>query len=133
MTDDLRIQILDMHNYRRGLLAQGKVARKNGNYYPTAANMARMSYDCNLEAEALSHNRQCPNAKSGSTIVGENFFRASTSGLVSWADGVYKAVTSWWKVVRASSSGVGVTAVTFRQVHVGTEIESWSQVMPYPA
>ncbi|KHJ77122.1 SCP-like protein [Oesophagostomum dentatum] len=126
MTDDLRIQFLDMHNFRRSELAKGNVARKNGNRYPIAANMARMSYDCSLETEALSYTRQCPYAKSGSTNVGENFFRVS--GLNTWADGVNQAVTSWWKVVRAGSSGVGVNAVTFRQVHVGTDIESWSQM-----
>ncbi|KHJ89836.1 hypothetical protein OESDEN_10331 [Oesophagostomum dentatum] len=90
--------------------------------------MARMNYDCGLEAQALSYARQCPYMKSSNASAGENFSRFPASGLNTWADVVNKTVTSWWSVVNMNSIGVGVNAVTFRMFHVGTGIELWSQV-----
>ncbi|KHJ77322.1 hypothetical protein OESDEN_23058, partial [Oesophagostomum dentatum] len=88
-----------------------KIARRSGNRYPVAANMARMNYDCGLEAQALSYARQCPYMKSTSANAGENFSRFPASGLYTWADVVNKTVTSWWSVVNINSTGVDVNAV----------------------
>ena len=92
--------------FYRGLLAQGQVARKNGNRYPTASNMARMvislfggflapitcfkTYDCKLEEEAESHIKQCPSAKSNTGSAGENFIQVSSTGLNNWTEAVKK-------------------------------------------
>ncbi|CAJ0602190.1 unnamed protein product [Cylicocyclus nassatus] len=122
MKDNLRTKFLDMHNYRRGLLAQGQVQKNTGNLLPTGANILKMEYDCTLEKKAIEEVRNCPTSKKG---YGKNFITVSINGLT-WLEGVNQVVTSWWKVVR-QYPGPGME-VTFRQNHVNQPIESFTQM-----
>ncbi|WKX88636.1 hypothetical protein Q1695_008345 [Nippostrongylus brasiliensis] len=112
-SDQLRQRVVDMINYRRDQLAQGKIAKNNGALLPTAANMLKITYNCTLEVEALTFAKTCSAA--GSNLLGksENFYRTSGSDMVQAA-----AVSTryWWKQVRLVP-GIGVRKVTFRQKH----------------
>ncbi|WKX88635.1 hypothetical protein Q1695_008345 [Nippostrongylus brasiliensis] len=81
-SDQLRQRVVDMINYRRDQLAQGKIAKNNGALLPTAANMLKITYNCTLEVEALTFAKTCSAA--GSNLLGksENFYRTSGSDMV---------------------------------------------------
>ncbi|CAJ0602879.1 unnamed protein product [Cylicocyclus nassatus] len=127
MYDELRFKFLDMHNYRRAQLALGNVAKRNGNYLPQSSDMQRMRYDCALENDVAENLSSCPSSKSAESSrpnVGENFIRIPEEA--TYLAATEKAVTSWWKVIR-SEEGPGMQ-VYFRQKHVGTPIESFTQM-----
>ncbi|VDN19665.1 unnamed protein product [Cylicostephanus goldi] len=129
MNDEIRFKFLDMHNYRRALLAKGNVAKRNGNFLPQSCDMQRMRYDCSLERKVINYASACPTSKSAESSrpdVGENFVRIPKEGLATFLAATQKAVTSWWKVIR-TEEGPGLQ-VYFRQKHVGTPIESFTQV-----
>ncbi|CAJ0601878.1 unnamed protein product [Cylicocyclus nassatus] len=129
MDDTLRTKFLDMHNYRRAELAKGNVAKRNGNYLPQSSDMQRMRYNCALEKEVIDYVSTCPLSKSAEFTrpdVGENFIRVPQEGMATYLLAVEKAVTLWWKVIRIEE-GPGLQ-VYFRQKHVGTPIESFTQM-----
>ncbi|PIO70036.1 SCP-like protein [Teladorsagia circumcincta] len=59
MTDRLREKFLMMHNYRRSRMALGKVKNFKGESFPKAANMEKMVYNCDLEADAMIYAETC--------------------------------------------------------------------------
>ncbi|EPB73816.1 SCP-like protein [Ancylostoma ceylanicum] len=60
MTDVVRANILQMHNWRRSQLAFGKIKNGKNDYnLPPASNMYKMNYDCNLEKNALAFASRC--------------------------------------------------------------------------
>ncbi|WKY11278.1 hypothetical protein Q1695_003109 [Nippostrongylus brasiliensis] len=124
MRDTFRFLFRDMHNYRRGLLARGEIAKNNGNRLPKGANMMFLRYNCQLETQAMQYASQCPSSKSG--VAGENFAVVNSNIQTTWKAQIEEAVRSWWRVVR-KHPGVGMK-VTFRQHHVGTPIESFTQM-----
>ncbi|CAJ0601730.1 unnamed protein product [Cylicocyclus nassatus] len=129
MNDELRFAFLDMHNYRREQLAEGKIAKRNGNYLPQSADMQRMRYDCQLEEDVISFVSTCPTAKSAEYSrpnIGENFVRFPRQGLATFLAAAKKAVESWWNVI-LTEEGPGLQ-LYFRHVHVGTPIESFTQM-----
>ncbi|CAJ0601731.1 unnamed protein product [Cylicocyclus nassatus] len=129
MNDELRFAFLDKHNYRREQLAEGKVAKRNGNYLPQSADMQRMRYDCQLEEDVISFVSTCPTAKSAEYSrpnIGENFVRFPKEGLATFLAAAKKAVESWWNVI-LTEEGPGLQ-LYFRHVHVGTPIESFTQM-----
>ncbi|CAJ0601439.1 unnamed protein product [Cylicocyclus nassatus] len=129
MHDDLRNKFLDMHNYRRAQLAKSNIAKKNCNYLPQSSDMQRMRYDCALENNAADYLSTCPSSKSAESLrpgVGENFVRVSQEGLATYMAAAQNAVSSWWKVIRFEE-GPGLQ-VYFRQKHIGTAIESFTQM-----
>ncbi|CAJ0602108.1 unnamed protein product [Cylicocyclus nassatus] len=128
MTDALRTQFLDMHNYRRSILAKGQVQRPSGNYLPTGANIIKLKTNCTMEKEAIEEVRDCPTLKEAHGTYGKNFDRFSSSTAIrNYEDAVKKAVTNWWKVVRTDNTGPGMQ-VTFRDNHVGTPVETYAQI-----
>ncbi|KAK6023211.1 SCP-like protein [Ostertagia ostertagi] len=54
MSQKMRQAILEAHNRRRSLLADGRVRRNvlSPDFFPTATNMLFMMYDCDLEMKA---------------------------------------------------------------------------------
>ncbi|CAJ0607121.1 unnamed protein product [Cylicocyclus nassatus] len=127
MTDDLRTRFLDTQNYRRSILVQGQVQRPSGKNLPKGGDMLKLVLDCDLEKAAIEEVRTCPSTKTASTY-GKNFDKfASSSVVATYADAVKKAVTNWWKVVRHDNTGPGML-VTFRSKHVGTAIETYTQI-----
>ncbi|CAJ0602107.1 unnamed protein product [Cylicocyclus nassatus] len=127
MNDELRKRFLDMHNYRRSNLAQGMVQRPSGRYLPQGADMIKLRYNCDLEKDAIEEVRQCPTYKTGNVIYGKNFDSSPSTITSTFRSAVEKAVSNWWKIVRKDNQGPGMK-VTFRQKHVGTPIESYTQV-----
>ncbi|CAJ0600871.1 unnamed protein product [Cylicocyclus nassatus] len=130
MTDELRMNYLDMHNFRRHQLANGHVAKNNGNLLPKATNMIKLELDCDLEADAIAYAGTCPNEVSDESTrsgIGEHYHRIAVSKAgPAYVDGLKSAVTSWWKVVR-QYPGIGMAAM-FRANHVGTPIETFTQM-----
>uniref|UniRef100_A0A183F334 SCP domain-containing protein n=1 Tax=Heligmosomoides polygyrus TaxID=6339 RepID=A0A183F334_HELPZ len=140
MTDELRYQFRDMHNYRRSQLALGKVTKNTGRYLPRATNMMYMvtiffarglfayvtrdfqRYNCNLEMSAIQLAATCPMS---ATESGRNIGRVATSSANSWMNAAKEIVKSWWRVVR-QYNGPGMK-VTFKTLHVGTPIASFTQ------
>lgn len=52
LTDQDRAQILDLHNSLRSVVARGNQTALNGQLLPTAANMAQLQWDSELELKA---------------------------------------------------------------------------------
>ncbi|VDL82072.1 unnamed protein product [Nippostrongylus brasiliensis] len=126
MNDRIREKALMMHNYRRSLLANGQVAKNNGNYLPAGANMIQLKYDCNLEKTAKAHADTCSfGYSSAASTVSENIARIpKTATVVNRINATSEAVKSWWKNVRTQSVNIGMQ-VTFKQKHVGQPIEAF--------
>ncbi|EYC30758.1 hypothetical protein Y032_0004g1753 [Ancylostoma ceylanicum] len=128
MTDALRDQYVNLHNFRRGLLATGQIPRKDGKYLPKASNMWRISYDCDLEQGAIGWASQCPSALSEPSSrpgIGENLKTFPATRFV-FDTAAKKSVTEWWKVIRDVNYFENV--VVFRPFHDGAPISSFTQV-----
>ncbi|RCN52265.1 SCP-like protein [Ancylostoma caninum] len=98
MTDEVRKKILDMHNWRRSQLALGRI--KNGrNPYncPTAANMYKMKYDCELEKSALDYAKQCSHKPTTRQGQGENVHSGRPKN--DKVKEAKQAVQSWWNQI----------------------------------
>ncbi|WKX88440.1 hypothetical protein Q1695_008238 [Nippostrongylus brasiliensis] len=128
MNDRIREKALTMHNYRRSQLASGNIAKNNGRYLPTAADMVQLKYDCDLEKAAKAHADTCSFAYSSaasSASTSENIATIpKTSTVVNRVDATSEAIKSWWKNVRTQTVNIGML-VTFKQKHVGYPIESF--------
>ncbi|XGW02135.1 hypothetical protein V3C99_014298 [Haemonchus contortus] len=59
MTDDIRAVFVDQHNYYRSLIANGQAKNKNGGFAPKAARMLKVSYDCDVEVNAVGWLKSC--------------------------------------------------------------------------
>ncbi|CAJ0610046.1 unnamed protein product [Cylicocyclus nassatus] len=129
MTDELRMNYLDMHNYRRSLLANGQVAKNTKNLLPQGANIMKLELNCDLEAGAIAYAKTCPYDVSSGGLrrgIGEHYHRVPVSDVATERDAIKSAVTNWWRVVRLYP-GPGME-VTFRSKHVGTPIETFTQM-----
>ncbi|CAJ0600862.1 unnamed protein product [Cylicocyclus nassatus] len=129
MTDTLRSQFLDMHNYRRSLLALGKVKRDDNSYLLPATNMLQLRYDCALEAAALAYASKCPSH--GSNVEtrrdeGENFYKIPSNGLANFEDGAKAAVLAWWDAYR-NYPDIAESTI-FRMNYVGSKVTSFTQM-----
>ncbi|EYC32516.1 hypothetical protein Y032_0003g1624 [Ancylostoma ceylanicum] len=98
MTDAARKKILDMHNWRRSELALGKIPNgKNSYNCPTATNMEKMEYDCDLENSALAYAKQCSLVASEvGTRPGEGENVHAGPILADQEKGAEAAVQAWW-------------------------------------
>ncbi|RCN41941.1 SCP-like protein, partial [Ancylostoma caninum] len=101
MTDAARRKILDMHNHRRSALALGQIPNGKNTYNcPTATNMYKMAYDCDLENSALAYAKQCrlvASAVGSRPGEGEN---VHTGPFVADLErGAEAAVQSWWSQI----------------------------------
>ncbi|EYB93990.1 hypothetical protein Y032_0177g624 [Ancylostoma ceylanicum] len=128
MTDALRNEYVRLHNFRRSLLAKGHIPRKDGKYLPKAANMWKMSYDCNLEAEAIQYASTCPpelSKENSRPNLGENLKKFPATRFT-FGTAAKKSVTEWWKTIR----GVNYfkKAAVFRPFHDGKPISSFTQM-----
>ncbi|EYC28904.1 hypothetical protein Y032_0007g3490 [Ancylostoma ceylanicum] len=98
MTDTIRRKILQMHNWRRSQLALGNIKNgKNSYNCPTAANMYKMKYDCDLENLALAYAKQCTLAPSNTPTEGENVHSAPYNADQYAA--AKAAVQAWWSQI----------------------------------
>ncbi|EYC30008.1 hypothetical protein Y032_0005g2390 [Ancylostoma ceylanicum] len=128
MTDTLRDEYVRLHNFRRSLLATGQIPRKDGKLLPTASNMQRITYDCNMEEGAIQWAAQCPKSNSPQNFrpgVGENF-REFPATKFTFDTAAKKSVTEWWKPIRDVNYFEKV--VVFRPFHEGAPISSFTQM-----
>ncbi|EPB70745.1 hypothetical protein ANCCEY_10151 [Ancylostoma ceylanicum] len=59
VTDTMRDDFLAEHNMRRSDVAEGAAPLARSGLCPTAAKMPKLSYDCQLEANAYEFARRC--------------------------------------------------------------------------
>ncbi|PIO55501.1 SCP-like protein [Teladorsagia circumcincta] len=59
MTDEIRQIFVDKHNEFRSIVARGLAKDKDGGNAPKAANMLKVSYDCEVEENMMEWLRQC--------------------------------------------------------------------------
>ncbi|WKY09793.1 hypothetical protein Q1695_002276 [Nippostrongylus brasiliensis] len=125
MNDRIRKNALDATNYRRSQLALGRVKKNNGRLLPTAKNMRKVSYDCNLETQArISVNRCVQSAPPNLPAdVRQNIYKFPQSAATYRMDAIIYAIKHWWKQVRLVP-GIGMKAI-FRTHHRGTPIMSF--------
>ncbi|KAL6732066.1 hypothetical protein Aduo_002866 [Ancylostoma duodenale] len=99
MTDVIRTNILQMHNWRRSQLAFGNIKNGRNDYnFPTASNMYKMVYDCNLEKDALAFANHCTLTTSASRPgQGENVHVGPLS--TDYVLTARNAVQAWWSQV----------------------------------
>ncbi|EPB70845.1 SCP-like protein [Ancylostoma ceylanicum] len=98
MTDEIRNEILRMHNWRRTKLAKGNIKNGLNSYYcPKASNMYKMKYDCALENSALAYAKQCQLKPSNPQNEGENIHSASLNQNKTAA--ARTAVKAWWSQI----------------------------------
>ncbi|EPB76656.1 hypothetical protein ANCCEY_04286 [Ancylostoma ceylanicum] len=84
MTPEIRNKIIDMHNYRRSIVAKGTVRNgKEGNpNCPAATNMYHMRYDIALEREAQAYADTCTTVGSAVSTrpnSGENVYTSPST------------------------------------------------------
>ncbi|KAL6732446.1 hypothetical protein Aduo_003206 [Ancylostoma duodenale] len=98
MTDTIRRKILQMHNWRRSQLALGNIKNgKNSYNCPTASNMYKMKYDCELENLALAYAKKCTLVPSNTPTEGENVHSAPYQPDQYAA--AKAAVQAWWSQI----------------------------------
>ncbi|RCN52264.1 SCP-like protein, partial [Ancylostoma caninum] len=101
MTDEVRKKILDMHNWRRSQVALGRIRNGRNSYNcPTAANMYKMEYDCELEKSALDYAKQCSHMPSDpATRQGQGENVNSGRKKNDKMKEAKRAVQSWWNQI----------------------------------
>ncbi|EYC15892.1 hypothetical protein Y032_0035g3030 [Ancylostoma ceylanicum] len=78
MTDELRHEALNMHNYYRRLLATGWAEDKKLKYAKPAAAMPELKYNCEVEDEIMGKLKDCPGAVATITKAQANNFKLFT-------------------------------------------------------
>ncbi|KAL6744168.1 hypothetical protein Aduo_017129 [Ancylostoma duodenale] len=95
MSDQARNLIVDIHNRRRTVLAQGLVRNGRNNYnMPQGSNIMTMRYNCDLEKDAQMYADLCTSAGSPEAtrpLWGENF-----SIIQDTLDPILAAGDAWW-------------------------------------
>ncbi|KAK6022926.1 SCP-like protein [Ostertagia ostertagi] len=131
MTDSLREKFLKMHNYRRSNMALGKVEKFNGKFFPKAANMEKMEYDCELEADAMIYAETCalgPSYPGTRKDQGENVAVVEPQSAESFDKAAQWAMRSWFKPIKEDGS-IGIKEVTFKEKHRYTPVAGATQVV----
>ncbi|KAK5967913.1 hypothetical protein GCK32_006495 [Trichostrongylus colubriformis] len=104
ITEEIRLKIINMHNYRRSRLAQGLVPNgKTGGNLPAGSNIFMMKYNVELERAAQAYADTCPSGGSTSlTTMGENF--ASISSITkTFYDCICEAIKSFWNPIMSTN------------------------------
>ncbi|KAL6733938.1 hypothetical protein Aduo_004533 [Ancylostoma duodenale] len=99
MTDRTRTAFLNAHNKYRSTVAEGKGYNGNIGFTPPAANMLRMTYDCNLEAGAIVYAQTCCRKESNPRTrpgIGENIIEINKMYL-SMPQVARLATELWWR------------------------------------
>ncbi|KAK5976979.1 hypothetical protein GCK32_003765 [Trichostrongylus colubriformis] len=104
ITEELRLKIINMHNYRRSRLARGFVPNgRTGRKLPTGTNIFRLTYSIELESAAQEYANTCPSEGSTSlSEMGENLASIS-SNTKSFHDCIYEAIKSFWSQIKTES------------------------------
>ncbi|PIO68425.1 SCP-like protein [Teladorsagia circumcincta] len=94
ISEEIRTNITNMHNYRRSRLAQGMVPNgATGKKLPAGANINELSYSTDLEHDAQAYANTCPSSGSSETSrngQGENFATISSSEAHSYQVAIFR-------------------------------------------
>uniref|UniRef100_A0A914DYJ9 ShKT domain-containing protein n=1 Tax=Acrobeloides nanus TaxID=290746 RepID=A0A914DYJ9_9BILA len=97
LTQDDRDSITNAHNNYRSILAKGQANLPNGQFAPPAANMYKVSYDCDLENIAQNYAEKCvfQHSSAGERDgAGENLFMST--GNIGNAAALQQSADAWW-------------------------------------
>ncbi|KAL6744507.1 hypothetical protein Aduo_017434 [Ancylostoma duodenale] len=94
MTDTLRNQALNMHNYYRRLLASGWAKDGKIMYAKPSKAMPALAYDCATEEKIMLHLKDCAGTPA-TTNIAENF-QASGNFQNAREDILEEAIKQWW-------------------------------------
>ncbi|CAJ0588664.1 unnamed protein product [Cylicocyclus nassatus] len=111
MSTACRAQVMYLHNLYRILLAEGLIrnGKRGKPNLPKAANLYRMRYDMDLEAEAQRYANTCPTAPSSVSSrpnSGENFeivYKVSSCEFL-----IPEVLESWWSQIAYSGMNIKV-------------------------
>uniref|UniRef100_A0A914CXD3 SCP domain-containing protein n=1 Tax=Acrobeloides nanus TaxID=290746 RepID=A0A914CXD3_9BILA len=109
LTDSDRQVITNLHNNFRSSLAKGQEPTASGGNAPTAKNMYKIQYDCDLEGMAQSWANKCVFQHSGGN-AGENLYMQTNNVAVSTA--LTNAADMWWAEL-AQYGGVTSSSTNF--------------------
>ncbi|KAE9551125.1 hypothetical protein FO519_005660 [Halicephalobus sp. NKZ332] len=128
LTDELRNIVLEKHNFYRSQLATGQAMIKGGQLAPSAKNMYKLSYSCELESIAQSWAEKCTFAHSPANVrnAGENLFMMSVPGYDP-ATSLKTAADLWWGELK-DLGGITPTNVQLTISVFNLGIGHWSQM-----
>ncbi|CAJ0595912.1 unnamed protein product [Cylicocyclus nassatus] len=130
--DKIRKKALDMTNWRRSVLAQGQVEKRNGVYMPTAANMQKLRYDCDLELIARDRAEACEalGSEANTADYQENRYYIPKSDVASAeaprVDAMAASIKEWWKRVRLDEP-IGLQCY-FRAKHESLQVRTFTRM-----
>ncbi|VDL73138.1 unnamed protein product, partial [Nippostrongylus brasiliensis] len=106
-------------------LALGRVAKNNGRLLPTAMNMRKVTYNCDLETSARDTANRCIESIASNlpSNVQQNILKFPQSAAPNRMDAIVYAIRHWWKQVHLVP-GIGMKAI-YRAKHQGTPIMSF--------
>ncbi|RCN43752.1 SCP-like protein [Ancylostoma caninum] len=147
MNDVIRYAILDMHNWRRKILADGEVSDKSGTILPRGANILKLAsifsrrrisdpsdlcllqrYKCDLEADAIRRAMKCILKQSDRAErpgQGENQASIALDMVKNYRQAGQLAVKTWWKGRLADDIGKGIT---YHSRYNGQPVEAFTQM-----
>ncbi|KAK6012428.1 SCP-like protein, partial [Ostertagia ostertagi] len=131
MTDSLREHFLKMHNSRRSSMALGQMKKFDGTFFKKAADMEKMEYDCDLEADAMIYAETCalvpsyPGTRKGQ---GENVAVVEPQSAESFDKAAQWAMRSWFRPIREGDT-IGVREVIFKKRHRNTPVARATQIV----
>ncbi|CAJ0595617.1 unnamed protein product [Cylicocyclus nassatus] len=130
--DKIRKKALDMTNLYRSVLAQGQVAKRNGVYMPTAANMQKLRYDCDLELIARDRAESCAalGSEANTADYQENRYYIPKSDVASAeaprVDAMAASIKEWWERVRLDEP-IGLQCY-FRAKHESLQVKTFTRM-----
>jgi len=131
LTPKHRLLILGQHNAFRSEVSLGKTPKKEGGFAPSAANMYKLQWSCELESTAQKWADKCvfehsPRADRPGT--GENLFWSFGIGRSLGIDSILPiAAPSWWReYVDFGPVSDGDNRLTMKEIKKG--IGHWTQM-----
>ncbi|CAJ0595624.1 unnamed protein product [Cylicocyclus nassatus] len=130
--DKIRKKALDLTNWRRSVLAQGQVVKRNGVYMPTAANMQKLRYDCDLELKARDRAEACQPVENEANTADyqENRYYIPKSDVASAeeprVDAMAASIKEWFKRVRLDEP-IGLQCY-FRVKHESMQLRTFTRM-----
>ncbi|EPB78481.1 SCP-like protein [Ancylostoma ceylanicum] len=121
MTDELRHEALNMHNYYRRLLATGWAEDKKLKYAKPAAAMPELKYNCEVEDEIMGKLKDCPGAVATITKAQANNFKLFTPYTATRQEALSEVIKHWWSPLAST----GIADNQYLDSMAGTDMETY--------
>ncbi|RCN45864.1 SCP-like protein [Ancylostoma caninum] len=121
MTDELRIQALDMHNYYRRLLATGWAKDKKITYAKPAVAMPELTYDCTVEDQIMNNLKTCPGSVVAAPNAQANNFKLFKPYDATRGEALSKVIEQWWSPL----ADTGIADNKYLDSMAGTPMEAY--------